>query len=148
MPVLKLNPELAARLQDLYDSPAAQGMVRLVEIIREAKDDPVIKNSRPAMEVVDLLIEFLGDAIYATSGDEVLDPLLSAANSIQQSARGKKSGRPATKNFVVGLFLGHSGHWNSIGEAVEEIKPAAMDFAKKTRGRLLQPTRAARFGCG
>lgn len=143
MPEFQLYPELAARLQAIYDSPSGQGMLRLFEIIKEAKDDPKISNSVPAMEVVDLLIELLGDAISARSVDDVLDPLLSAENSIRQSERGKKSGRPLTKDYVVKQFLSSSSLWSSIGEAVEAIKPAAMDFAIKNE-RAFAPTNASR----
>lgn len=70
-------------------APAREAWGRLLEHLRAAANDPVVKSSATALGFLDVITELASDSVSARTVDEVFEPLNSIFAADAQSAKGK-----------------------------------------------------------
>lgn len=86
--------EIANLIQRRAESPDGKGVICLFKLLQQARQKPEISESRPARETVDLLLEIIGDALGASSADDVFARLHGLVEAEKQRERAK---RPRTR---------------------------------------------------
>lgn len=87
----KITQEVLDRLNAAFETDSAKGMVRLVEIVRNATDDPLVAKSKMALDMIEVMLGvLLTDHIITTNPHEPIERLAKAVESVQQKARATK----------------------------------------------------------
>lgn len=102
--------------------PARAAWGRLLEHLRAAANDPVVKSSATALGFLDVITELASDSVSARTVDEVFEPLNSIFAVDAQSAKGKArhAGNAAAKAWVL-------DEWNKNADEYSRKKVAFAD---------------------